>query len=273
MRGLKGKVAIVTGSGRGIGAATARRLAAEGVSVVVADINDESARVTVEAIRADGGRAVSVHADVAVEDDLAGMVQAAVDEFGGVDILHNNATLSYDRHYVNDGGVMTIDPENWRLTFEVNVLGPALACKHAVPVMIERGGGAIINMSSGSAERGDFAITGYACMKAAVVTLTKYVATQFGKQGIRCNAVSPGATKTQGLAEAMDGSSLAMVETHTLTPYLGEPEDLAAAVVFLASDEARYVTGQTIAVNGGLTDHQPFFAEVVAGGHDSRLHE
>jgi NAD(P)-dependent dehydrogenase (short-subunit alcohol dehydrogenase family) len=196
---VEGKVAIVTGGGSGIGAATSKLLASEGAAVCVADLIGERAAQVADEIVAAGGRAIGVAADVSVEADVIAMVAAAVDAFGGLDVLHNNAALTDPDLFAPDQRITEMPVDTWDLTMAVNVRGPMLGCKHAIPRMIERGGGSIINMSSTSSRLGDHTRTAYGVSKAAVNTLTNYVATQYGLDGIRCNTIAPGPILTPAL--------------------------------------------------------------------------
>ena len=190
--GLEGKVAIVTGAASGIGRATAEVLARAGAAVLVADLDGDGADSVAEAIAAGGGEAAGQPVDVSDETAVAAMVAAAVDRFGGLDILHNNAAAIGASSPGADRDIAKLDVDVWDRTMAVNLRGVMLGCKHAIPHLLARGGGAIVNTSSGSSQRGDVTIPAYAVSKGGVDTLTLYVATQYGKQGIRCNAIAPG---------------------------------------------------------------------------------
>jgi NAD(P)-dependent dehydrogenase (short-subunit alcohol dehydrogenase family) len=258
---LEGKVGIVTGAGSGIGRATAVRMAGEGAAVVVADINLDGAAQTVHTIQTDGGRAVAQWVDVAEEDAVVEMIGAALSSFGRLDCLHNNAAnvavVPQDLDIVG----MAVDV--WDATMAVNVRGPMLGCKHAIPHMVEVGGGAIVNTSSCAGQMGDLLRPAYGASKAAVDSLTRYVATLYGKQGVRCNAIAPGVIQTPSLTANVTPEELAKLEDNMCTTYLGLPEDIADAVVFLLSDQARYVTGQVLNVDGGFRMHTPTFAAMI----------
>ena len=258
---LDGKVGIVTGSGSGIGRATAIRMSAEGASVVVADINLAGAQDTVQSITAAGGKAIAHETDIASEASVKSMVDAAVDSFGRLDVLHNNAANVFV--VPNDLDVITTDLETWDATFATNVRGTFLCCKHALPHMLETGG-AIVNMSSNAAQMGDLLRVAYGVSKAGVESLTRYVATMYGKQGVRCNAVSPGVVATPALVANVSEVELAMFTDHHLTPYIADPTDIAAVVVFLMSNEARFITGQVVNVDGGMLAHTPLFQQMRA---------
>jgi NAD(P)-dependent dehydrogenase (short-subunit alcohol dehydrogenase family) len=260
---LDGKVGIVTGAGSGIGRATAQRMAAEGAAVVVADINEESAKETVTSIEADGGRAVAQRVDVSDEAAVAAMVQRAVDAFGALHLLHNNAA---DVVVIqNDIGVIDMTVDVWDRTMAVNLRGAMLGCKHAIPRMLHAGGGAIVNTSSCSGQFGDLARVAYGVSKAGIDSLTRYVATLHGKEGIRCNAIAPGPIFTPSLEANLPKDQLAVFQGNLVTPYTGRPDDIANMVVYLCSDQARYVTGQVYNVDGGLVMHTPTYAQFTMG--------
>jgi NAD(P)-dependent dehydrogenase (short-subunit alcohol dehydrogenase family) len=262
---LKGKVAIVTGSASGIGAGTARVLAGAGAAVVVADIDIQKAERQAAAIRQSGGQARSVHADVADEASVRALVAETVDAFGGLDVVHNNAAATAlgraEAQLIEDARV-----EDWETTFRVNVIGTMLVTKHAIPRMLERGGGSIINMSSGAALHGDLGHVAYGASKAAVVAFTKYVATQYGKRGIRSNAIAPGMIITPDNKHIHGGATANLMIRHHLTPRLGRPDDIAQAVLFLASDDSAFITGQLISVDGGSSAHAPYYGDLLASG-------
>src|SRR6266404_4549282 len=259
---LKDKVAIVTGAASGIGAATAAALAAEGACVVFADINLDGASERAARTAAEGARTAAVVVDLGDPASIEAMIQFTVERFGGLDILDNNAAdtrLSATR----DVGVEHTEIEVWDSLMRTNLRGTMLACKYAIPRMRARGGGSIINMSSGSGLTGALAPTAYGVSKAGIITLTQYVATQHGKEAIRCNAIAPGLIVTDAASSYASGPFGEMMLRHHLTPRLGTPGDIASAVVFLASDEAAFITGQVICVDGGLLAHAPYHADMV----------
>jgi NAD(P)-dependent dehydrogenase (short-subunit alcohol dehydrogenase family) len=255
---LEGKIAIVTGAASGIGEATARRFAAEGARTVVADLNETGAKQVADAIGAAGGDAIAVTVDLGDNDAVRAMVETAVTAYGGLDILHNNAAATR-LAATADLPVAAADPAVWDTMMQVNVRGALVAIQAAVPHMIARGGGSVINTASGAGLAGDLGHPAYGASKAALVNLTWYVATEFGKQGIRCNAISPGFITIPGKPgrEAVSATML----RHTLAPRLGIPDDVAALAVFLASDESAFITGQNISVDGGMRAHQPYVAD------------
>ena len=252
---LDGKVAIVTGGAGGIGAATARALAREGASVAIVDIDAARAEQVSEAISVSGGTAFSVSADLTEEVEVAAAIQATVTRYGRLDVLHNNAALTDSDFLSRDSQVTDLSIEVWERTMAVNLRSQMLMCKHGVPEMVSNGGGSIINMSSGASLKGDRTRTAYGVSKAGVNTLTMYVAASHGKQGVRVNTIVPGLIITDAVRAHLSDRMLAGLGRATLTPYVGEPEDVADLVVFLASDESRYITGQMIAIDGGMSAH------------------
>jgi NAD(P)-dependent dehydrogenase (short-subunit alcohol dehydrogenase family) len=252
---LQGKVAIVTGGAGGIGGATAHKLAREGASVAVVDLDGEGAERVAAEITGAGGRAIGVPTDLSNEEDVASMIASTVEAFGGLHVLHNNAALTESDFLSRDVGVTDLSLEVWDRTIAVNLTSQMLTCKHGIPEMVKSGGGSIINMSSGASLSGDRTRTAYGVSKAGVNTLTMYVATGHGKKGIRVNTIVPGLIITNAVKAHLSESALKSLGRATLTPYLGQPDDIADLVVFLASDESRYITGQMIAIDGGMSVH------------------
>lgn len=260
---VEGKLALVTGAGSGIGAASALALAREGAAVAVADIDLASAQRQVAVIESEGGRAIALQVDLGDEASVIAMVEAAVLRLGGLDILHNNAAdtlLSRTR----DAAVEKVDTEVWDAILRINLRGTMIASRAAIPHLRQRGG-AIVNTSSGAAMAGALSHSAYSASKAAINSLTQSIATQHGKEGIRCNAVCPGLVVTAATKDSYASSGVGdTMLRHHLTPRLGRPEDIAAAVLFLASDEAAFITGQVICVDGGLLAHQPYVADFMS---------
>jgi NAD(P)-dependent dehydrogenase (short-subunit alcohol dehydrogenase family) len=263
---LEGKTAVVTGAGSGIGAATARLMAEEGAAVVVADINTAGAEATAAAITEAGGQSVAVTVDVSQEEQVAATVRLAVDTFGGLDVIHNNAALLDLAVLGRDKTVDRMDTATWDRVMAVNVRGPMLGCKYAIPEMLKRGGGSIIMTSSVGAQHATVNQTAYGVSKGAVDTLVKYVAAGFGKHGIRCNAVAPGVVLSETALMALDEELRDMHLLSQPTTRLGVPMDIASLVVFLASEKAGYINGVTIPVHGGMTILNPHQVELWA--HD-----
>ncbi len=252
---LAGKVAIVTGGGGGIGGASARALARAGASVLVVDVAAAPAVSVADEIRAAGFEAAAFEADLSEEDQVAGAVAEAVSRYGRLDVLHNNAALTDSGFLSADTAVTELEVDVWERTMQVNLRSQMLTCKHAVPEMVRGGGGSIINMSSGASLKGDRTRTAYGVSKAGVNALTMYVATSHGKQGIRVNAILPGLVITDAVRAHLNDDIVKSLGKAVLTKSVGQPDDVADVVVFLASDESRYITGQLINVDGGMSAH------------------
>lgn len=250
-----GMVAIVTGSAGGIGAAVAGTLARGGAVVAIADIDASGAERTAADIRAAGGDALAITVDLADEQSVIDLIEMAVDRLGGIDILDNNAALTDRDVLARDVDVATMDLEVWEAMMTVNLRSQLLTTKHVVPHMVRGGGGAIVNTSSGAALKGDVTRTAYSASKGAIESLTRSTATQYGRAGIRANTIVPGLILTDSLRAGIPASMLAAYARTTLTPEVGQPQDIADLVSFLVSDESRYITGQTIVIDGGASAH------------------
>jgi meso-butanediol dehydrogenase/(S,S)-butanediol dehydrogenase/diacetyl reductase len=251
-----GKVGVVTGAGSGIGRATAIGFARRGGQVVVADVNGDNAASVVAEITAAGGTALAVTADMTQPRDIDAMLDRAVDTYGRIDVLHNNAfgvppTLQGRRM----ARVAELDQGVWDYTLHVGLTAVMQATRSVLPIMLRQRGGAIVNTASISGLFGDFGIAAYNAMKAGVVNFTRVVAMEYAGENIRCNCVCPGAIDTPLLRRSLDtiqGFSQATVAAIPMGR-LGKPEEMANVVLFLASDLASYVTGAAFVADGGLT--------------------
>lgn len=249
---LAGKTAVVTGAGSGIGAASARRFAAEGAAVLVVDIRGAKAQETAAAIIDAGGNADAAQADVSQPDQVERAIQHCVDAFGGIDVLFNNAGT------LRPGTAVDLSVDDWDLVMNVNVRSVFLGAKYAVPHMRARGGGAIVNTASISGLHGDGGAVVYAASKAAVINLTRALSTDHAAEGIRVNAICPGSIATPPVQRMVEDPEVLAVNlrAHALGR-LGEPEEIANAAVWLASDQASFVTGEALVVDGGLRARSP----------------
>ncbi|HEY3737953.1 MAG TPA: glucose 1-dehydrogenase [Jatrophihabitans sp.] len=256
---LEGRVAIVTGAATGIGAACAQRLARDGARVVVADLNDRDGATTVEKIERDGGVATLVRVDISDESSVAELIERTVRTYGRLDILHNNAAALGDDGQRGDIAIADGQVEIWDRTFAVNLRGVMLGCKHAIPMMIEGGGGVIVNTSSTSALSGGPSSVAYAASKSGIMSVTQHVAARYGRNRIRCVAVAPGLIVTDHVAQNVNPRWRDIMTRQLCLPDVGRPEDVASTVAFLVSDEARYITGILVPVDGGQTCHRASF--------------
>lgn len=243
--GLKGRVAIVTGSARGIGAETARFLANEGAAVVISDLDGDGAATLAHTIQSGGGKAIGVRCDVRNADQVRAMVGAGKDAFGGIDVLVNNAGL------VKDRSLLKMDEADWDLVIDVTLKGAFHCCRAALPVMHEKGWGRVINISS-RALYGNPGQTNYSSAKAGIIGFTNALAQEQGRKGVTVNAVAPGFIETEYIKALPNYDTiLKNVQERNQVPFAGQPSDIASAVAFLASEHARYITGTTLFVTGG----------------------
>jgi NAD(P)-dependent dehydrogenase (short-subunit alcohol dehydrogenase family) len=252
---LDGKVAIITGGAGGIGAATAKLMAARGARVVIADIREDRA----QALAAELPNALAVPLDLEHQSSIKAMIAATVAHFGQIDILHNNAALLGPEIAQSDGNIEGMDTDLWDRTYRVNVRGTMIACREALPHLRATHGN-IVNTVSNLALQGHMIQAAYSSSKAAIIQMTRAIAASHGRHGVRCNAVAPGMTSTPALLEAFPPALRQLVEDETLRDQLGEPEDIAEAVAFLASPAARNITGQVLVSDGGCASHVPGLA-------------
>jgi 2-hydroxycyclohexanecarboxyl-CoA dehydrogenase len=241
---LDRKVAIVTGAGQGIGRGIAEKLAAEGATVVVTDLNEVTAKETAQELGA-----VGIQADVTSRESVDAMVAQMHRQFGRIDVLVNNA--GWDKA----GPFVDSDPADWDRVIAINLYGVLHTCKAVLPIMAEQGSGSVVNLASDAGRVGSSGEAVYSAAKGGVIAFTKAVAREMARHGVNANAVCPGPTDT-ALFASMGGDNPKLREALTKAiPFrrLAQPSDLANVVAFLASDEASYVTGQTVSVSGGLT--------------------
>lgn len=248
MARVEGKVALVTGGASGIGLSSARLLAKEGAKVVIADFNVEGAQQAAAEINAQGGEAYGLFLDAGDDSSIREAVEFTVKHFGTITVLFNNVGLT---NLQKDLDVVNMDLMEWDRLMNVNLKSVLLGSRFTIPHMIEAGGGSIINTASMAGFTGDSIRSAYGASKAAVVNLTRYIATQYGASGIRCNAVAPGLILTPAAKNNMPPQVLDIFAKYNKLPYHGEPDDIGYTVLFLASDESKFITGQTIQVEGG----------------------
>ncbi|MCP5171073.1 MAG: SDR family oxidoreductase [Pseudomonadales bacterium] len=252
---------MVTGAGSGLGRESAIKMASRGASVVVSDLHLEAAEEVANEIAQSGGNAIAVTCDIGKEDSIEAAIEKTVSHYGRINVLHNNAALTSPAALEADVDILTIPTEMWDSIMQVTVRGTMLGCRYGVKAMLKTGGGSIINTSSMYGVSAFNRQTAYGVSKGAINILTEYVATSFGRKGIRCNAIAPSMIKTPLLMSFIPEPLIQLNEDATLTPFLGEPEDIANIVAFLASDDSRYLTGQVIRADGGTTAHLPTYSD------------
>lgn len=250
---LQNKVGLITGSGSGIGKSSALLFAGEGASVIVNDLDEAKGRETVEAIRAAGGDAVFIQADVTNPESVQTLVRDSLEAYGRIDVLFNNAGIS------GVGAIHEVEPEAWDRVISVNIRGVYLPSKYVLPHMMERKSGSIINMSSCIAEIGLAKRASYSATKGAVLALTKSMQVDYAPYNIRVNALLPGTILTpfveNYLKTSYDNPEVALegIKKRQLSGDLGRPEDVAKAALFLASDESKFMMGSPLYIDGGVT--------------------
>jgi NAD(P)-dependent dehydrogenase (short-subunit alcohol dehydrogenase family) len=245
---LDGKVALITGAGEGMGRAAALLFAREGAHVGVLDVDAERAGETAQLVAAEGGAAIAIVTDVSVADDARSAIERAVEEFGALHVLYNNAGIWVP----GDGAVTELDLGAWERTIAVNLTGVMLMCRFGIPAIVASGGGSVVNTSSPVAVRPEPVYDAYAASKGGVISLTRSIAQVYARNGVRANVLMPGSIETAMTREAFQNDAYrAASERMTVLGRLGRPEEVAAAALYLASDEASFVTGAIHWVDGG----------------------
>ena len=241
---LENKVAIITGAAGAIGRATAIRFAKEGAQIVVADIGEEAGEETANIIKENGGEAIFVQTDVTNPDHVENMVNLAVEQYGKLDILFNNAGVTIEEQKIPD-----VTLEEWQKVLDINITGVFLGMKYAIPRM--KSGSAIVNTASVAGIKGQKLLSAYTASKSGVIALTKAASTEFGRQNIRVNAVAPGVIDTDMIEDWRNSPKWPVLSKANALKRIGKPEEIANAVLFLASNEASFITGETLIVDGG----------------------
>jgi NAD(P)-dependent dehydrogenase (short-subunit alcohol dehydrogenase family) len=251
MRGLKGKVAVIVGAATGIGKATAIRLSEEGVSLALGDINVAGVEAVARQVNEAGGKAIAMACDISDDASVRALVDAAVKAYGGLDFMHANAADL--RVVLSDTNAVDVPLEVFDRTIAVNLRGHLLCTRHAIPEFQKRGGGAIVYTSSAAAYMGEPERVAYGVSKSGINALMRHVASRWGKEGIRANAIAPGLIITEGTRANMPEEIKQMALAISRSPRLGEPEDIAAMVAMLFSDDGEWINGQVVSVDGGVT--------------------
>jgi NAD(P)-dependent dehydrogenase (short-subunit alcohol dehydrogenase family) len=252
MNGLQGKTVLIAGGTGGVGTATALRLGAEGANVVVGSRREESAALVADAVTAAGGAAVAVRMDIVDDASVAAAVRTAAESFDGLDAVHVNAANMTPEVITNDSDAVSIDFDVFDATVQVNLRGAFLCARHAVPALLASGGGALVFTSSSAAFVGEPERPAYAMTKTGMHALVRHVASRWGREGIRANAVAPGPVPSEAVLPYLDQSMLDGMLSALRSPRLGRPDDVAGMVAFLVSDDGEWINGQVINVDGGM---------------------
>ncbi|WP_338472654.1 3-oxoacyl-ACP reductase family protein [Niallia sp. XMNu-256] len=242
------KVAFITGAGRGIGREIAKTLASRGMDIIVTDVNIDNANETVSIVEKEGGKAVAVYCDVTKLESVQEAVGASLAHFGKIDVLVNNAGWDKVEPFLKS------EPSTWKLIVEINMMGQIHTCKEILPIMIENGSGKVINIASDSGRVGSSGEAVYSAAKGGIIAFTKTMAREMARHKINVNCVSPGPSNTPLFEEIGSYNEGIAAALEKAIPFrrLAQPSDIANGVAFLASEEADYITGQTLSVNGGL---------------------
>ena len=243
---LKDKVAIITGAANGMGAAEAKLFAKEGAKVVATDLDEKNLAVLAEEIKTAGGEVLTVKQDVTSEAEWQALISKTIDTYGKLDILVNNAGIAINKHFSN------MEMTEWNKVMDVNLNGCVLGMKYCIPEMQKNGSGSVVNISSIGGLVGMAGSSPYTAAKGALRALTKSAAVEYGKDKVRVNSVHPGIIKTPMVADTME-AAMPFYETYTELPYMGEPDDVAYGVLYLASDESKFMTGSELVIDGGWT--------------------
>lgn len=253
MRGLKGKAVLMAGGAGGIGSATSIRLGEEGARVAVGDLNQAAAEDVAAQIEKAGGEAFAIALDIGDEHSVIAAVEATVKAYGGLDAIHTNAADLSPDTIGNDTDAVSIDLDVFDRTIRTGLRGHLLCTRHALPELLERGGGALVYTSSAAAFVGEPERPSYAVAKSGINAIVRHVASKWGKHGIRANAIAPGLVLTPTVQEGLDPSFRASVLKRQRSNRLGRPDDIAAMAAFLMSSDAEWINGQVISVDGGST--------------------
>lgn len=259
---FENKVILITGAASGIGEAAARRLTAEGGRVIIADYAEEKAVKLAEELKKTGAEAVAIYFSAAEPESCRKLVETGLEKYGHIDVLVNNVggtDLKRDRN------IGELDMDYFDEAFHINLRSAFYLTQLVIPSMEKQGRGSIVNIASISGITADFQGTFYGAAKAGLISLTRYTATQAGKKNIRCNTIAPGLVLTPAALENLPPDMRHLFTKHNALDYLGKPEDIAAAIAFLASEDACYITGHTLVVDGGLTIHNPTVADLMEG--------